>query len=814
MSQDLNDYKDRLFPLMCRDINLLFPEMNFHLNRRGDKLVSNHHFSGDRDSQGKEIVNIDLSKPYSAYDLSKGEAKNLIEWYREKTGLQFFPALDQIADLCNTPKFERTQQSEESRNIQKNRENALDLFIKNLWSDRPEADRVLEYLRKERKWSDEDIKKAELGLITTDLRDSLPDSEFYFMRSPNWEIGKTHLLAIPYRVGSRLSGFIFREIGVETGSKYLNSVGTPKTETFFGLSIGQKKLVVTEGVLDALHAQIKGDYSVVATMGGAVSNKQAQHAIARGVNRFILLFDNDKAGKSFILPSIDTIERAGGEVYIADFPDGIKDLDQYLRDHDLKEWEEIKSQVSHAYNYRYDDIIGRYTNRDLYDQDTQDLLGEIDNLLSTPFLLRNPHYRNRILLRVEDNFKGLGLTIDLLTDYLKQRAEEREKEQKERDRQERERERLKTLTENNNTISDLLSKGKVKEATALMRQIAEEPEEESSTATYDSLLNDDIDEVISSMRNKPKGIITNIELGGSGYRFYIPSGGITIIGAPTGHGKSKMLISLSLDTLSEDEEGIIIYVTYEENKESVIRQMINAYADIDLTAQTKKHGNFQTINEYFSDGITTYMRGDTIEPFKGKVEEFKSLYRQKKIVVIRPEDNLSTSLLGLLKRAVSTFGKIKGIFIDYVQELYLPDAKAKVRADELKQIMVDLDLFAQETSLPIVMGAQLRRETSSPVSMSNQDIADSGWIERKASEILLLWSNQEKVKNDTAKESLTEKINNTIYPGLDLGTSGKILAKLTKSRYTEKGIHAILNINGNTGRIHFNTKKEDNSPNW
>ena len=78
---------------------------------------------------------------------------------------------------------------------------------------------------------------------------------------------------------------------------------------------------------------------------------------------------------------------------------------------------------------------------------------------------------------------------------------------------------------------------------------------------------------------------------------------------------------------------------------------------------------------------------------------------------------------------------------------------------------------------------------------------------RKFSEIIIIWSNKEKCKNDP-KGQLTKKANEEI-PGLDLGTGGKIFFIQTKSRINPVGTTAILPINGNTGRIKGNYVTED-----
>ena len=118
--------------------------------------------------------------------------------------------------------------------------------------------------------------------------------------------------------------------------------------------------------------------------------------------------------------------------------------------------------------------------------------------------------------------------------------------------------------------------------------------------------------------------------------------------------------------------------------------------------------------------------------------------------------------------------------------------------------MVRLDATAQSTNIPVIIAAQLKRETNSPLDLYNQYIADSGWIERKASEILLMWSNKEKCKGEGTEKTLKrvkEEIDEDLGEKILLGSGGKLYLKLTKSRVIPSGSHAIIPINGNTGRV-------------
>ena len=323
-------------------------------------------------------------------------------------------------------------------------------------------------------------------------------------------------------------------------------------------------------------------------------------------------------------------------------------------------------------------------------------------------------------------------------------------------------------------------------------------------------LEDNTDEVFESYKQDLKVVSTDLELSdnfGGKFRFVMPPG-ITTIAAHTGHGKSKVMQHFAINEATKDDEGCVVYIPYEESEKQVIANMLNVYANVELTKKTARHGNMQTILEYLHNGSTKFIKADAIVPFQRKLAEFQELLHKRRIKVVKPETPYISELKTILNSIMAQREiKIKCVFIDYIQELYIENTKAQ-RADELKEVMVELDMFSQRNNIPVVVAAQLKRETAdTPLMLTNQCIADSSWIERKSSEIIIIWSNKEKCKNDP-KGQLTKKANEEI-PGLELGTGGKIFFIQTKSRINPVGTTALLPINGNTGRIEGNFISED-----
>ena len=120
--------------------------------------------------------------------------------------------------------------------------------------------------------------------------------------------------------------------------KYLNSPESPvyhKGNTLYGLSWSkgavrrEETVLVVEGYMDYVSLASHGVENVVAPLGTAMTEEQAQ-LIARYAGRAILLYDSDKAGLKATFRSGDALLRAGIEVLVATLPEG-EDPDSLVR---------------------------------------------------------------------------------------------------------------------------------------------------------------------------------------------------------------------------------------------------------------------------------------------------------------------------------------------------------------------------------------------------------------------------------------------------------------------------------------------------
>lgn len=824
---ELSDFiKDKLYPALYPEIDKVFPKMEF--KKVGKKWISSHYLNGSP-TKGNNYRPDKTFIKESRINRAKeqgGDNIDLISLYMGFNGLnpddnsQVAEAAKAICKIINLEFPEKEGDWVEAKRRQEVIEQSYERQVKALFS--PEGETVLRYLTKERGYSLELIRKMGLGYMSQKEGNFLEES----IKIGYFKNFEAFPLSIPYYSKGRLRGFKLRSIIPGQKDKYRNTGnlnGLIKQNPFFlapwnvkGGTDAERTLIVVEGELDCLHAVAEGGENIIATAGSdGVTPEMATAIKEKGYTSVILTLDTDGAGQDMTEKNIITLAKEGITVYVAKLPEA-KDTDEYLNKHTIEDFKQVLFNCVEAVYFLFWREVDRY-------EKTSKSRIEFDKFVNTVIKLtlrvKSEILRGRILdalkaaygVSGEEAYKGFRETADRL------KAEaEKEKALKESDTA------LKAATA-------LLSQGKEAAAKEKAGEALEAIKRAEGEDRLSFLLKDNTEELWERYKTPSKTLDTGYIFWkdkqkdpGDFQRLTFPAGGISVIGAATGHGKSKMLQSLTLDALEAKwEKGLILYITYEENEEQVNEQFLNALANVELT---KRGGNAQLriIDDYLrsfpSDpsileaGKATPKNAPTLnsgtdrksnkEKFLEAEKKWKQLRQSERIRILKPEDNFLETLLDILNYAKEHL-PLRAVFIDYIQELYIEDFK-KMRTDELKEIMVELELFAQKTKLPIIAGAQLKRETASPADLFNNMMDSSGWIERKASEIVLIWSSQHAIKGEEIK-----KIKDVI-PDAEEATpflshhEGKLFLKVTKSRLIPINSTAIVKINGRTGRVEAN----------
>lgn len=293
-------------------------------------------------------------------------------------------------------------------------------------------------------------------------------------------------------------------------------------------------------------------------------------------------------------------------------------------------------------------------------------------------------------------------------------------------------------------------------------------------------------DVIDEIRNRSPGMEVGLKIGNRDCQ--LPGGAITILAAPTSHGKTTFLINLALGVLKNNIGKSIYFFSYEENRAAIISLFLNAFIEHEISKNNRR-----SIESFFREGNLAHIQEGSRKLFCSKKEEFfKNFINSGKLNVfyeVMSAEQLSQAVRYLKKNRED----IGAVFIDYMQLLSLVDAGRLSRQEQLKRICLLLKDCAVETGLPLVIAAQFNRQVTCEADLSPINISEAGDIERIASLILGLWN-----RNFLGfrREGNATKNGETITI-----RKPEIYVEVLKGRIVESGHSDVLHYNGNMGVI-------------
>ena len=799
-------------------LDVLFPAMEFRM--RGDHWESTHHLSGERDSKGQFTTYVYPDTPFLAFEHGRGLPPRRLMWLLidlTEDVSTYMQAVQYIAAKTGVSAPDLPEQEGEAAARNKAIEEAEKAFVEALFHEDSEgAKAVREYLVKERKWGIHEIKCSGVGYVSEEA-----DAKF--------KVGANgRPLAIPLRQGGFVRGFKFRSI--QEGGRYKNEGGAKKGAALFGIPYRVRggKVIVTESELDAVLANARNEAApkygrkklqdfppVVASCGGDVTDNFAKDAAARGVHTFILALDTDDAGIGYVTKSATHIAAVGGTTYVVDLSpylaENEKDLGDYFKTHTLEEWGELVANAQSYARWRLSRTLSSLKDKPT-DQERSAAANQCIEVFADTAV--NGYEREWAKSEVRKAEGKLGVSVETLISLAAQRDNE------------------KAYADALQEAADKAANGDKKGAKKALDKAEAvkycNPAEEFADVA-DVRKSEDFKAAVAA---EPDGLATPyffFNTKGEGEPLIIPRRQLTFIGARSSHGKSRFCENLALHfAFTETEEdrqakasgGVIpkiLYFSYEEVGTSVEQQMLNVYADTPLG-----RNNLRTISSLYK-GETHYVgwehQGADLDAFRQREKEYFACMDSGRFRVF--EETWDVDKLCRYIRYRASQCPLKAVFIDYVQLLYpAPETKAGTRKEELTDVCAKLAKTAKETGTAIIMGAQLNREPSDPLSMDTRHIADASDIEHIANVIVLLWnSTKPALIRDGGRGYLNADgcintrnimavwIDKVRAFGLHTGTEEEeptgahIYANLAKNRGGVSGLTAVFGFNGNTGRI-------------
>lgn len=293
------------------------------------------------------------------------------------------------------------------------------------------------------------------------------------------------------------------------------------------------------------------------------------------------------------------------------------------------------------------------------------------------------------------------------------------------------------------------------------------------------------EDTIAQIRYKSPALVTGYSIDGEPLRFQ--TGALSVIAAPTGHGKTTILINFLLDAAERYPDRRHWFFSYEEDAPTVIIKVLNAFCNEDYSLDNKR-----TIEAYYRDEDDALENSDgfRIARFLPMEQAFWRLLEQGTINIVSADCPAEALMQAIRVVAEDDAGLVA---VDYLQLLHLSSrSRFTARYEELKRICMDLKDTAVETGLPIVAAAQFNREVTSPGKMSLQRIADASDIEKSANKVVAMWNGDMKVPpdSDEPKEYTRRRIK-----------QGTLYIEVLKARDEKGGTSNVFPYNGNRGVI-------------
>ena len=814
---------------MYKHLDKVFPEMGF--KSVAGKWQSPRKTDGTEPKEPRrDKTVVKGTNPKRALEAG-GESVSLIDLYMSLNRKEFMEAVKGIASALglSLPEMEDSEEYQAYRRKLETLQRVASTMAKDLHSE--EGAKVLQYLREVRGYDDGFIDFASFGYVSRQSADELREAFAYSTAEGErnalpYDVADKYILAIPYRTGGNIKGFAFRTIQEDVKPKYKDaflSGRESKKYHLFGLTglklTGDREkdrdITVVEGEIDALRALYAGIPNVVAASGGEISSEAITEAKKRGVERVTILFDREESPESQkqlrekIVKAIGTIQASGLRAMVAEYEDGLgkMDADTYLTTHSPEDFSSIVAGAQMGALYLYRKYLAEAIeatpggNGVPTDRIIEELKSKTLALVSDTTLC-SPTDSSVILSALSADTGG-----QISTESLEKESEDALLLANEK----RQRGELRTALSDAIRMSDA---GDQQGAIDYLRDKLEAVSQIKTEAKYRGIFSVPTKEdIIRSFSSRIPGIETPYYFNGK--PLSIPSGALTYICAPTSHGKTRLLENLALSISTNGDAGDTLFFSYEEDVTAVREQLLNIYANMTLTDTWSDKTNIEAIEAYYR-GKTEYFKSGTLSLFEKKAEEFFSLLSSGKLQVLY-EPLSSDELTGAIRYAARN-GRIKAVFVDYVQRLHKRGSKRQ-RKDELKDICEDLMAVSVETGIPVVLGAQLNREALSPLEMTVQNITEASDIEQSANVVLLLWNSKVKPQpkssayySDRASGKLSKEAEALRDRGFNIGQEGKLYAILAKNRGGERNIDAILNFDGNIGKISSPDSEKKRAP--
>jgi len=489
-------------------------------------------------------------------------------------------------------------------------------------------------------------------------------------------------------------------------SKYKYSAGLHKDTGLIGFTSarGSERIILLEGVLDALYLNFRG-FKSVAVGGTDLSATQLQALQLAGCKELLLAMDMDEAGQRATEKLIKNLSRSSLRSYVISLPEGYKDADELIRERGSEAFQLALDKAERWPSWMARRIISKHkteTDRGM-DSALEEAL-EVYTELDDAILSKS--FKDSLL-------KASGLTEEELAGRLEKASQLASSRM------------AQSLLDSH--IQDIQKKNQAGDLVGAEAGLSKALREVRSTRGIEApepyLLEDLSEDILSTPEALSSGWDSLDKLA------KIPAGALTIIAGRPGQGKTTFQLNLLSNLLKRYPDKSFYYFSYEEARKAIALKLIMMRAGVVIQAES----NYGAYVHYMK------ARRGSVEASDRRIEqalqEFKEITSAGRLTIsdeMYPAEDLAT-VIGLLAKK----GDTGAVIVDYIQRI--PTQSQSQRYLELKIVSGRLLEQAVQLDIPIILGAQLNRSQDN-TKPRLENLRESGDIEQDANLVLSLYT--------------------------------------------------------------------------
>lgn len=485
------------------------------------------------------------------------------------------------------------------------------------------------------------------------------------------------------------------------GSKDYTSYKEPKV----------KELKTEKITVEAVN-QVTRESSVISTPGNTLTSQDIN---ALGGKDIVITSPGDEAQEE-VLRAIKTLQGESTRIYIKEGAGEIREY-KYQLQALFREYRAIQEKNEGLTDREIDTLLDRVI---AISQGLQPIDRDI---------FKKEFLSLEAIKSLGINKESLDITLDRLTSTKEKEAQERE---------------FKKLL---STATELQDKGQIKEALELLE-----------TKVKDVKL-----KAVSNLLPPPlsfEGMLEDIATIPPGYRTGYPSldkfidftpGAISLIAGRPSHGKTSFMFNLLLEMAKIYTQEKFYFFSYEEPVRNISVKLLNRLTGIDLKSYFSDFNLSSPTNYEFIKNYIKVGRTDIPQIEEGK-RQLKELVDSQRITLIG--QNYSVEDLSKLIAHLQKKEKIGAVFIDYIQRMKT-ERRTQDKRTEIAHISDQTLQIAKETGLPIILGAQLNRATTSQPNKQPvlENLKEAGNLEEDANLVLSVYNESREKAEDSEGNS-------------------------------------------------------------